>query len=138
MNIKLLPVLVLILTCATLEIEKALDNRPEVTKLYIKSQNKRVANGMKRQVLDEDCCKQAQKWAEYMASINQMKHGGGEQIIARGYRDADSVLKGWLNSPPHKHWIYCSRPRVGFGFAKSKNGTTYWAGVYKNKKKEPK
>jgi len=129
-----MPFVILPLTVLTMQADLILNHKTEVEELYFESQRVRAKYGIAKQTLDKECCEQAQKWAEYMASINQMKHGGGEQIIARGYSSPKFVLRGWLNSPPHQRWIYCGRNRVGFGFAKSKSGMTYWAGVYKKKK----
>jgi len=128
-----MPFFVLALCVFTVEIEKAIERRPEVRKLFELAQTKRASFGIARQTLDADCCKQAQRWAERMAAADRMQHGGGEQIIAVGPTTSAGVLRVWLNSPPHKSWIFCKRLRCGFGCAKSKSGRTYWAGVYKNK-----
>ena len=87
---------------------------------------------LKPQTLDPELCKIAQKWAEQMAATNCMYHGGGEQIIAKGYRTPESVVNAWMNSDGHRRWILSKCSRVGFGYARSKSGHPYWAGVYRN------
>ena len=84
-----------------------------------------------RQELNEECCKIAQKWAEEMARRGRMEHGGGEQVIARGYKTPLACIAAWMRSSPHRAWILCHRPKAGWGCATSKSGTRYWAGCFK-------
>lgn len=47
--------------------------------------------------------------------------------IASGYPDARSVVRGWMNSPPHRRNILnCRFKHIGVGYAKSDGGTAYW------------
>ncbi|MCX6021223.1 MAG: CAP domain-containing protein [Chloroflexi bacterium] len=49
------------------------------------------------------------------------------EIIASGYRDAASVVTGWMNSPGHRAIILTAGYKdFGAGVARSANGTLYW------------
>lgn len=100
--------------------------------LFKESQKVRKRYSLPKQVLDKELCEQAQDWARYMANTNQFRHGGGEQIIARGYNSPLKAIQAWMNSSGHRKWILCRKPRVGFGFATSKNGHPYYVGVYRD------
>jgi hypothetical protein len=89
--------------------------------------------GLPAQELDEDCCKIAQRWANRMAADSWMRHGGGEQIIAKGYSTPQSCFLGWMRSQGHKNWVLCQREKCGFGCAKDKSGRKFWVGVYRSK-----
>lgn len=91
------------------------------------------------QELDEECCKIAQRWANRMAADSWMRHGGGEQIIARGYATEKSCMAAWLRSAGHRAWLLSGKALCGWGCQKSRNGQWYWAGVFRSKKApEPK
>lgn len=85
-------------------------------------------------ILDEECCKIAQRWANHMAETNSMYHGGGEQIIAMGYDTPQLTMKAWRNSSGHWAWLGSKSKFCGWGCQKSKSGVWYWAGVFRNKK----
>ena len=128
-----LPLIVVALAIATWHVEKVANRPSQVQELFVLSQNMRdERSGLQRQTLDPVLCKKAQKWAEHMAATGSMTHGGGEQIIARGYGTPVAVLNAWCNSPGHAKWIFSKNSRVGFGFARSKSGHPYWAGCYRN------
>ena len=47
--------------------------------------------------------------------------------VAAGYRDAEAVMQGWMNSPGHRANIMnCAARAIGVGYAKAANGTPYW------------
>tara|TARA_R100000808_G_scaffold10579_1_gene27972 strand:- start:199 stop:600 length:402 start_codon:yes stop_codon:yes gene_type:complete len=133
MRITALPSVIICMAVITSYVPGLINRPPEIKELYKASQALRAKSGcLIKQELDPELCKIAQKWAEHMAAKNCMYHGGGEQIIARGYKTPKSVLNAWVCSPPHKKWIFCNKKKVGFGYAKSKSGHPYWAGVYRN------
>ncbi len=87
----------------------------------------------------------AQKHAEEMAERREMTHEGedgstpAERIKGEGYRyrrcgeniaygrfSPKGVMDGWLDSPPHKKNILGSFSQIGIGYAKAKNGASYW------------
>lgn len=97
----------------------------------------RGEHGLADQRLDEECCRTAQNWANYMAKTNRFHHGGEEQIIARGYETADGVFRGWMNSKGHRHWVLSDTELCGWGRQRSKDGTWYWVGVFRNTGEKP-
>lgn len=50
--------------------------------------------------------------------------------IAEGYKDPQSVVKGWMSDAPHKHNVLGPYVHVGFGMAVDKSGRVYWAADY--------
>ena len=51
--------------------------------------------------------------------------------IAWGYRTAETVTKGWLDSPGHRANIMnCKAKAVGVGLARKSDGTPYWTQVF--------
>lgn len=107
-----------------------------VTEMHNESQRLRKQYNLKPQKLDENCCKIAQKWAEHMAAHHSMYHGGGEQIIAAGYKDVKGAFGGWMASSGHRYWVLSGRDLAGWGAAKSSTGRWYWVGVFRNSKKK--
>ncbi len=73
----------------------------------------------------------AQRWAEHMATQSSMYHGGGEQIIARGYSTVPRAFTAWMNSSGHRAWLLSSSTRVGWGAAQSSSGQWYYAGAFR-------
>jgi uncharacterized protein YkwD len=108
---------------------------PTAEDMHAESTRIRVARGLKPQSLDADCCAIAQRWAEHMAKNKTMRHGGGEQIIARGYKTVGAVFRAWINSPGHRRWVLSRRSRAGWGLAQSSSGLWYWAGAFRQEKK---
>lgn len=80
--------------------------------------------------LDENCCRIAQRWANYMARNNAFHHGGGEQIIAYG-SGFQGVFVMWMKSPGHRSWLLSNSTKCGWGYQKSADGTPYWVGVFR-------
>ncbi|WP_433211305.1 CAP domain-containing protein [Dactylosporangium sp. CS-047395] len=53
--------------------------------------------------------------------------GASAENIAWGYRSAQDVVTGWINSPGHRANIMnCSSVAVGVGVAYKADGTPYW------------
>jgi uncharacterized protein YkwD len=51
--------------------------------------------------------------------------------IAWGYRTAETVTKGWLDSPGHRaNILNCKAKAVGVGLARKTDGTPYWTQVF--------
>jgi uncharacterized protein YkwD len=132
MRIVDLPLIIVALAIGVWHVEKVANKPPQVQELFKLAQDMRdERGGLQCQTLDPVLCKKAQKWAEHMAATGSMTHGGGEQIIARGFKTPVTVLNSWCNSPGHARWIFSNNSRVGFGFAISKSGHPYWAGCYR-------
>ncbi len=103
--------------------------------------------------LDNKLNAAAQKHAEWMAKNNRMSHTGsrgsnfmkrikdegynfstGGENVAYGYKTAQSVFNGWMNSRGHKANILNNNfKEVGFGFMASSNGSIYWCAVFATK-----
>jgi len=105
----------------------------------------RVDEKLKKLEVSPKLREAAQKHAEEMAERGEMTHEGkdgstpAERIKAEGYRyrrcgeniafgrfSPQSVMDGWLDSPPHKKNILGSFSQIGIGYAKAKNGASYW------------
>ncbi|WP_433052837.1 CAP domain-containing protein [Dactylosporangium sp. CS-033363] len=53
--------------------------------------------------------------------------GASAENIAWGYRTAQDVVTGWINSPGHRaNILNCSSVAVGVGVAYKADGTPYW------------
>ncbi|MGI5245786.1 CAP domain-containing protein [Dactylosporangium sp. CA-139066] len=53
--------------------------------------------------------------------------GASAENIAWGYRSAQDVVTGWINSPGHRaNMLNCSSVAVGVGLAYKADGTPYW------------
>jgi len=87
----------------------------------------------------------AQKHAEEMAERRKMVHAGADgstvldrvqrqgyrlrrcgENIAYGHYTPEHVMRGWLDSRPHRKNILGSFSQIGIGYATAKNGTPYW------------
>lgn len=59
-----------------------------------------------------------------------IKYGQAGENIAKGYPNADSVIKGWMNSPGHRaNILNSSFKKIGVGYV-NKSGTTYWTQMF--------
>jgi uncharacterized protein YkwD len=110
-------------------VEKVYQHSVAMTELH---NQYRSRIGLPAQTVDEDLSATAQRWANHMASVGSMYHGGGEQIIA--YSSGDTSYSAgfglWIGSSPHRAWL-CSRgDRCGFGYAIGRNGAAYFAGAF--------
>ena len=47
--------------------------------------------------------------------------------VAEGYRTVDPLMRGWMNSPPHRENILGKFSEVGIAVARDDDGTPYWA-----------
>jgi uncharacterized protein YkwD len=46
--------------------------------------------------------------------------------IASGHFTIDALMKGWMDSPPHKRNILGSFSQIGVAYATAENGKRYW------------
>lgn len=111
----------------------------------------RASNGLQSLASDSQLAKLAQMKAEDMAkngyfshtsptygsAFDMMKTYGvsyktaGENI-AKGQKTAQSVMNGWMNSSGHRANILKSDyTKIGVGYAKASDGTTYWVQIFK-------
>ena len=106
---------------------------PSLTeRLHAVAQSHRERSGLPRQELDPNLNAISQRWAERMASENSMYHGGGENIVAYGTSTPEATIQMWINSPGHRAFVLGGNQRAGWGAARAKNGTWYWAGAFRN------
>src|SRR4051812_34353566 len=80
-----------------------------------------------------------------MAARHKMSHKGSDgstpssRITAKGYRmrrcgenvafgprTAEGVMKGWMNSPPHRANILGNFSQIGAAYATAADGTAFW------------
>lgn len=105
----------------------------QVEEMHTFAMEYRKSRGLPYQELDNVKCKIAQNWANHMAEVGRMFHGGGEEIIAyTSIRNAlpSGGIKQWIGSPGHDQWLRTrAYSTCGFGYATSKYGT-YYAGDY--------
>ena len=112
--------------------EEKISQRPEILQMHFLGTKKRTKNKRKPLALDEECCKMAQKWANYMAKTGKFHHGKNDQIISRGYQSTDPAFCGWMNSKGHRYWLLSKQStKCGWGCQQSKGGTWYWVGVFR-------
>ena len=112
--------------------EEKISQRPEILQMHFLGTKKRTKNKRKPLALDEECCKMAQKWANYMAKTGKFHHGKNDQIISRGYQSTDHAFCGWMNSKGHRYWLLSKQStKCGWGCQQSKGGTWDWVGVFR-------
>lgn len=108
-----------------------LASNARIVAMHVEAQSLREKHGLPEQELDERCCRIAQRWANRMAKEKHMRHGGGEQIIARGYPTVRKCFSAWMNSSGHRAWVLCKKDLCGWGCQKSSSGQWYYAGVFR-------
>ena len=106
----------------------------------------RVKAGCKRLTVNVNLTKAAQGFSADMADKNFFSHTGADganfvqrakragfaktamgENIAWGYKDAQGVVKGWMNSPGHrKNLLNCKSTLIGVGAARNAKGVVYW------------
>jgi uncharacterized protein YkwD len=143
----------LILGCSEPKVEKraelnqrAEDNNSSIN-LLLKLHNKeRESKNIEKLTLDKNLCDYAQKHAENMVIKNSLYHSKMRDLmkeskgsivgenIAWGQKTEQEVVNSWMWSPMHRRNILSkSYTRVGFGIAKTKDGSIYWCVVFSNK-----
>lgn len=108
---------------------------PLIEKLHTLAQTHRERSGRPAQVIDAELNSLAQRHADWMAANYSMTHGGGENIIAMGQRTPEEAINTWINSSGHNYWLLSNTSRAGWGAARAKNGTWFWAGAFRNDRK---
>lgn len=123
--------LLIVLACL-LGLPSALSaDEPTAEDMNIVSIKIRARHGLKAQKLDKALCKIADRWAERIAKTGKLVHGGGEQIIAMGYKTTDAVFKAWMKSKGHRAWILSKTTRCGWSCKTGRNGKRFWVGVFR-------
>ncbi|MDR7273967.1 CAP domain-containing protein [Catenuloplanes atrovinosus] len=106
----------------------------------------RVKAGCKKLTVNASLAKAARDFSADMAAKNYFSHTGADgsnftqrakragfaktamgENIAWGYKDAQGVVRGWLNSPGHrKNIMNCKSTLIGVGAARNAKGVLYW------------
>lgn len=106
----------------------------------------RVQAGCRKLIVDVKLTKAARGFSKDMADKGFFSHTGADgsnfvqrakragfvrtamgENIAWGYKDAQGVVKGWMNSPGHrKNILNCKSTLIGVGAARNAKGVVYW------------
>jgi uncharacterized protein YkwD len=99
----------------------------------------RARAGLTALAEDPAASRLAASWAESMAAAQVMVHGNfGDRIarvfpgraagedIAAGQPDVASVVRSWMDSPPHRANILGPFTTIGVGEGTSKSNYVYW------------
>lgn len=118
----------------------------ELRTRIIEAHNKiRTEARLKKLTASKKLTSAAQAHAEDMAARRKMTHTGAdgssssERVKSQGYRyfrtgenvafghyPVDRLMKGWMDSPPHKRNILGGFSEIGVGCAVDEDGKRYW------------
>jgi uncharacterized protein YkwD len=121
----------------------------EVEKVVEIVNRERAAGGCPAVTMNAKLNEAAQLHSQDQAAHNTMSHDGSDgsspwdrarragyenaigENVAMGYRDAEAVMDGWMNSSGHRNNIMnCSARAIGMGLAKSSSGVPYWTQMF--------
>lgn len=124
---------------------------PELVEVFRLTNLERTSRGLPALTLEPRLTQAAQSHSQYQADIDDLTHTGppglrspGDRIAATGYefrtwaenaamgyRTADSVMNGWMNSSGHRSNILStSVTEIGLGLAYTPSGRSYWTQVF--------
>lgn len=121
--------------------------QPTMVTMLQRSNGIRGRVGLRGHRLNPALCQAAQNHAEYMAATGSFSHdtnlgyvgrarrfgfrGNVRENIGWNYATIDQAFAGWQGSGGHYAAIVSPETsEAGFGYAKSRNGQTYWVSVY--------
>lgn len=122
---------------------------PELQKVLQIVNQERAKAGAPALLLDTCMTtKPAQNWANHMAKVKRMYHqpmsnvtrdcpglGYAGENIAMGQRDAQQVMRAWMNSSGHRRNILGRQyTHIGLGLARDDRGTPYWVQNFGSRK----
>ncbi|GAA1890269.1 CAP domain-containing protein [Asanoa iriomotensis] len=118
-------------------------------KVVAEVNRQRAMNGCGAVTVNAKLTKAAQLHSVDQAEHNKMSHDGSDgstpwdragdqgynnaigENVAMGYRDAASVMEGWMNSPGHRaNILNCQAKAIGVGLAKASDGSPYWTQLF--------
>ncbi|WP_239126694.1 CAP domain-containing protein [Asanoa siamensis] len=121
----------------------------EQAKVVTETNKERAANGCGPVTVNAKLTQAAQLHSVDQAEHNKMSHDGSDgstpwdrsqdagydnaigENVAMGYRDAASVMDGWMNSPGHRaNILNCDAKAIGVGLAKASDGSPYWTQMF--------
>lgn len=128
------------------QVQQPLHRHPTLLAMLRRSNQIRRNVGLRPQRINPALTKAAQDHANYMASTGSFSHytnggyqyrankygfrGGVRENIASGFGTVDATFNTWQGSGGHYASIVSGTSEAGFGYAVSRNGATYWVGVY--------
>ena len=71
--------------------------------------------------------------SKYKTALDQVgaSYRGSGENVAYGYRTADAVMTGWMNSEGHRNNILNEKfTAIGVGYYKGSNGYCYWSQMF--------
>ena len=112
--------------------ELLLMEHPTIQAMHASQSEHRKRNGLKPQNLNGELCRAAQEWSEYMAKMGYFEHSHYPvaENIAVGQSTARSCISTWISSGGHNANLLGGDRQVGFGCAKSADGTRYWTSCH--------
>jgi uncharacterized protein YkwD len=122
------------------DFKRPLHEHPTLVKMADKNNDLRRRYGLAEQQVSPELTRLAQRHAEWMAQTGNFVHNynhGYPEIIYWNARSIDDAFSGWMNSGPHRGIIMSGNAKVGYGFAISSSGQTYWCGVFGNVADKP-
>jgi uncharacterized protein YkwD len=117
------------------ELKRPLHEHPTLVSMAKRNNELRQQNGLAAQQVSPELTLLAQRHAEWMARTGSFEHNyshGYPEIIYWNARSINDAFNGWMNSGPHRGIIMSGNVKVGYGFAISSSGQTYWCGVFGN------
>ncbi|MEQ8787610.1 MAG: CAP domain-containing protein [Pirellulaceae bacterium] len=128
------------------ETRAPLHQHPTLLSMLRRNNELRRGMGLRPQRINPVLTEAAQNHAWYMARTGSFSHysnrgpwgrarrfgfgGNVRENIAQGQGNVLSAFHSWRNSGGHWASIISDAPEVGFGYARSKNGSPYWVAVY--------
>lgn len=112
--------------------EQLLMDHPTIQRMHDIQTEHRSRNGLRPQVLNAELCRAAQEWSEYMARHHYFEHSHYPvaENIAVGQESASAAMSAWIGSRGHNANLLGGGSQVGFGVAKSSDGTRYWTSCH--------
>lgn len=125
-----------------------LHRHPTLLSMLRRNNEIRRRVGLRAHRMNPALTKAAQDHANYMARTGDFQHysnggpqgrayrygfrGGARENIAWNYRGVNDAFNAWTTSSGHYASLVSNTTDAGFGYAVSRNGATYWVGVYAN------
>ena len=112
--------------------EQLLVDHPTIRAMHHIQTEHRSRNGLRPQTLNGELCRAAQEWSEYMAKHHYFEHSHYPvaENIAVGQGSASAAMSAWIHSRGHNANLLGGGSHVGFGVAKSADGTRYWTSCH--------
>ncbi len=113
--------------------ELPLYEQPTLVAMVEQSNVCRSQYGLGKQRVSPSLTEMAQAHANWMANSERFQHNYDHpypEIIYWNAGSVESAFVGWMNSGPHRGIILNGSTHVGYGYAVSSSGQTYWCGIF--------